>query len=103
MRTRGGCQSILNQDDRGRRKKTELAMIQEEEGLKNLTKTLSEEEIDSVDSSYMHMSSACEWEREISDSVIGAETQSRRLMARIDDGDTVDSERGEEAVNWRRN
>ena len=50
MRTRGDCQSVLNQDDRGRRKKTELAMIPEAEGLKKLTKTLGEEEIDSVDS-----------------------------------------------------
>jgi hypothetical protein len=43
------------------------------------------------------MSSACEWE--ISDSVIGAETQSRRFMARIGDGDTVNSERGEEQAD----
>ena len=56
MRTRGDCQSVLNQDDRGRRKKTELAMIHEAEGLKKLrkktqSKRLSDEaEIDSVDS-----------------------------------------------------
>jgi hypothetical protein len=41
---------LLIQDDRGRREKTELGMIQEAERLKNLTKTLGEEEIDSVDS-----------------------------------------------------
>jgi hypothetical protein len=61
MRTRGDCQSVLNQDDRRRRKKTELAMIHEAERLKKLTKTLGDEEIDSVDS-LMRMSSACEWE-----------------------------------------
>jgi hypothetical protein len=56
MRTRGDCESVLNQDDRGRRKKTELAMIHEAEGPKQLMKkTQSKElgdetEIDSVDS-----------------------------------------------------
>jgi hypothetical protein len=68
MRTRGDCQSAVIQDDwgrrlamkngvdSGRRKKTELAMIHEAEGLKKLTKktqskTVSDEaEIDSIDS-----------------------------------------------------
>jgi hypothetical protein len=50
MRTRGDCQSVVNHDDRGRRKKTELAMIHEAEGLKRLTKKLGEAEIDSIDS-----------------------------------------------------
>ena len=56
MRTRGDCRSVLNHDDRGRRKKTELAMIHEAEGLKKLTKKthrrrLSDDaESDSIDS-----------------------------------------------------
>jgi hypothetical protein len=48
MRTGGDCESVLNHDDRGRRKKTELAMIHEAEGLKRLTKKLGEAEIDSI-------------------------------------------------------
>jgi hypothetical protein len=56
MRTRGDCQSVLNQDDRGRRKRTEVEMIHEAEGLrkqrkKTQSKRLSDEaESDSVDS-----------------------------------------------------
>ena len=42
----------------------------------------NEAEVDSFDSSYAHMSSACEWKISIErDSGIGAETQSRRSMA----------------------
>jgi hypothetical protein len=53
---REGIASIVNHDDRGRRKKTELTMIHEAEGLKKLTKKthrrrLSDEaESDSIDS-----------------------------------------------------
>jgi hypothetical protein len=45
MRTRGGYQSILIQDDRGRWKNTELAMIHEAEGLKKAEEEDSEQRI----------------------------------------------------------
>jgi hypothetical protein len=47
-------------------------------------KSTEKPSIDSIDSSYAHMSSACEWKISFErDSGIGAETQSRRSMARI--------------------
>jgi hypothetical protein len=59
MRTQGDYQSVLNQDDRGRRlgmEKTELARKLKPQGLKKLTEKLArkrlsaEAEVDSVDS-----------------------------------------------------
>ena len=47
----------------------------------------NEAEVDSFDSSYAHMSSACEWKISIErDSGIGVETQSSGSMARIGQG-----------------